>query len=100
MQPVSGLLLDVGVAGQPLLLGLKPAEAGGDRLPLRLQLIDLTALGDVLPDRVGEAERDRANHHGEHRRPAGEPGPIPARWAAKRWDHGRAGVLGKAAAPA
>ena len=71
-----------------------------EHLAFGLQLVDLPALGDVLADRVGEAERYRADHDREHRRPAGEPGPVPARWAAKRWGHGRAGVLGNAVAPA
>ena len=100
VQLVPCQLFDVRGITQPLLLMLQRGQLAVEHLPFGLQLVDLTALGDVLADRVGEAERDRANHHGEHRRPAGEPGPIPARWAARRWDYGRAGVLGKAVAPA
>src|SRR5215471_17601946 len=100
VQLVPGQLFDVGGIGQPLLLMLQRAQLAVEDLALGLQLVDLPALGDVLAHRVGEAERDRADHHGEHRGPAGEPRPVPALRAAQRRDHGPAGVLGKAVAPA
>ncbi len=100
MQLVPGQLFDVGGIGQPLLLVLERPELAVEHLALGLQLVDLPALGDVLAHRVGEAERDRADHHGEHGGPAGEPDPVPARRAAQRAGHGSPGVLGKAARPA
>ena len=78
MQLVPGQLFDVRGIGQPLLLMLQRLQLAIEHLAFGLQLVDLPALGDVLADRVGEAERDRADHHGEHRGPAGEPDPVPA----------------------
>jgi hypothetical protein len=54
---------------------------------LGLKLVDLPALRDVLTDRVGQAQRDRAQHDGEDCRPAGEMRP------GARWPHGTAGRL-------
>jgi hypothetical protein len=45
-------------------------------LLLLAQSGDLPALGDVLPDRVSQAQRDRAHHDGQNRRPAGQVGLV------------------------
>ena len=82
VQLVLRLLLHVGVAAAAACCSLlRAAELGRDRLPLGLQLVDLPALGDVLAHRVGQAQRDRAEHHGQHRSPAGQPGPVRLRRA-------------------
>ena len=56
-------------------------------------------LGDVLPHRVGQAQRDRADHYRQHRGPAGQPGPVRWRRPPALRHHCADGVRGKAAAP-
>jgi hypothetical protein len=63
MQSVPGQLLDVGGIVEPLLLPLQRPQLLQRHLPLRHQLVDLPPLGDVLPHRVGQAQRDRADDH-------------------------------------
>ena len=61
---------------QAVLLAAQGVDLGRDRLPLRFQLADAAALGDVLTDRIGQAQRDRAQHHSQERGAAGEPRPL------------------------
>ena len=74
MQLIPGLLLDVGGIGVPLLLRLQVLDLSRVGLLSGQQLVDLLSLRDVLPHRVGQAERDRADHHREQRRPARQLG--------------------------
>src|SRR5436190_7994586 len=100
VQPVPGKLLDVGGIVEPLLLPLQRVELRQHHLPLRLQLVDLAELGDVLPHRVGQAQRDRADDYRQHRGPAGEPGSLWWLWPPALQHYCPVGVRGKAAAPA
>src|SRR6516225_1949896 len=100
VQPVLGELLNIGGGAEPLLLALQRPQLGEHHLPLCQQPVDLAGLGDVLPHRVGQAQRDRADHHGQHRSPAGEPGPVGWRWPPAVGHHGPGRVRGKAGRPA
>ena len=77
-------------------------QLGRGRLALRLELVDLAALGDVLAHRVGQAQRDRADDHRQDRGPAGEPGPFWRRRppGLRAGHHSAAVQRGNAAAPA
>jgi hypothetical protein len=74
VQLVFGLLLDVRRPPELRHLLLVAGNLLRCRLPLGQQLVDLLPLREVLAHRVGEAERDRADHHGQQRRPAGKTG--------------------------
>src|ERR1700733_7379891 len=76
VQPVLGLLLDVGRVIQAQRLGPQPGQLSRGGLALRLELVDLAALGDVLTHRVGQAQRDRAEDPGQ------EGGPPDLIWPA------------------
>src|SRR5262249_13270097 len=88
VQPVASLALDVGGVVQPPLLLAQVFQGRGKGSALGLKLVDLPALRDVLADRVRPAQRERAQHHGEDRRPAGEMRP------GARWPRVTAGWLG------
>lgn len=76
MQRVTRLLLDPARCGERVLLRLQVPNLRSYRGVLRLQLVNLLALGDVLANRVGEAERNGAEDDGEHRRSARELGVV------------------------
>src|SRR5690606_40788562 len=79
MKPSRRLTLNVRLIPQLLLaLGQNLDLPPGLRLLLP-ELGDLLALGDVLPDGVGQAQRDRADHHREDGRAAGQRRAAPAR---------------------
>ncbi len=72
MQPVPRLLGDVGGTVQQPVLRLELLAMQRDARTLSQQLVDLPSLRNVLAHRIGKAERDPAEHDGQHRRAAGE----------------------------
>src|SRR5271165_105217 len=72
MQVVPRLLLDQGGRGKRTLLGAKVLHRGGDLRVLGRELIDLATVRDVLADRIGQRQGDRAQDDGKDGRTAGE----------------------------
>jgi hypothetical protein len=75
VQVVAGQLFDISGIAQLLVLRFELFAVDPDLLALGLKLVDLPTLGDVLTHRIGQAERDRAEHYRQHRGPASEVRP-------------------------